>query len=59
MVTFYLRNGTVCTIRASGTEPKVKYYVESCCDILSDAVKQADEVTHHVCNTLIQPNLYH
>ena len=28
MVTFTLANGSVTTLRASGTEPKVKYYIE-------------------------------
>ena len=28
MLTFYFENGGVCTMRASGTEPKLKYYVE-------------------------------
>eukprot|EP01099_Mayorella_cantabrigiensis_P004083 TRINITY_DN306_c0_g2_i1.p1 TRINITY_DN306_c0_g2~~TRINITY_DN306_c0_g2_i1.p1 ORF type:complete len:637 (-),score=164.32 TRINITY_DN306_c0_g2_i1:326-2149(-) len=28
MITYYFKNGVVCTIRASGTEPKLKYYSE-------------------------------
>lgn len=28
MVTFTLANGSVATLRASGTEPKIKYYIE-------------------------------
>lgn len=28
MVTFTLANGSVATLRASGTEPKIKYYVQ-------------------------------
>lgn len=30
MITFTLENGTVITLRTSGTEPKVKYYSEYC-----------------------------
>lgn len=30
MITFYLENGCVITIRTSGTEPKIKYYSELC-----------------------------
>ena len=29
MITFWFGNGTVATIRNSGTEPKLKYYVET------------------------------
>ena len=28
MITFYFENGCVCTLRTSGTEPKIKYYTE-------------------------------
>ncbi len=28
MITFTLINGSVITLRASGTEPKIKYYIE-------------------------------
>lgn len=28
MVTFTLENGNLATLRASGTEPKIKYYIE-------------------------------
>lgn len=28
MVTFTLANGSIATLRASGTEPKIKYYIE-------------------------------
>lgn len=30
MITFTLDNGTVVTLRTSGTEPKIKYYAEYC-----------------------------
>lgn len=30
MITFNFRNGLVCTLRTSGTEPKIKYYTEMC-----------------------------
>lgn len=28
MITFFFANGATCTIRGSGTEPKLKYYIE-------------------------------
>lgn len=30
MITFNFDNGLVCTLRTSGTEPKIKYYTELC-----------------------------
>ena len=30
MITFRFSNGIVATLRTSGTEPKLKYYVEYC-----------------------------
>jgi len=30
MITFWLENGIVITLRTSGTEPKIKYYTEYC-----------------------------
>jgi len=30
MITFWLENGVVITLRTSGTEPKLKYYTEFC-----------------------------
>lgn len=30
MITFHFTNGLVCTLRTSGTEPKIKYYTEMC-----------------------------
>ncbi|XP_008197604.2 phosphopentomutase [Tribolium castaneum] len=32
MITFNFSNGLVCTLRTSGTEPKVKYYTEMCAE---------------------------
>lgn len=32
MITFTFENGLIATLRTSGTEPKIKYYAELCCD---------------------------
>ncbi|CAK6980723.1 glucose 1%2C6-bisphosphate synthase [Scomber scombrus] len=40
MITFTLQNGVVATLRASGTEPKIKYYTEFC------AAPGKSEVSH-------------
>lgn len=31
MITYTFANGFIATLRTSGTEPKIKYYVEKCC----------------------------
>lgn len=38
MITFYFENGSIVTLRGSGTEPKLKYYTE-----LSGPAKSASE----------------
>ena len=38
MITLYFDNGCVCTLRGSGTEPKLKYYIE----LHGDFAKRAD-----------------
>ncbi|KAJ5124350.1 Alpha-D-phosphohexomutase alpha/beta/alpha domain I [Penicillium bovifimosum] len=39
MLTLWLEGGVRFTFRGSGTEPKVKFYIESCGDSRDDAVK--------------------
>ncbi|KAJ5271016.1 hypothetical protein N7505_006774 [Penicillium chrysogenum] len=39
MITMWLDGGVRFTFRGSGTEPKVKFYIESCGDSREDAVK--------------------
>jgi len=38
MITLFFENGCVCTLRGSGTEPKLKYYIE----LNGDFAKKAD-----------------
>ncbi len=60
MITFTLANGIVFTLRTSGTEPKLKYYVEHCGrpddqrdwdDIRAEVV----DVVEAIIEQLIQP----
>jgi phosphoglucomutase len=44
MVTFELEDGTVMTLRGSGTEPKLKYYIEANGRSLEEAQKKAKVV---------------
>jgi phosphoglucomutase len=44
MVTFELEDGTVMTLRGSGTEPKLKYYIEANGESLEEAEGKAKVV---------------
>lgn len=59
MVTFYLDNGIVLTIRTSGTEPKIKYYAEAVGKVGDDdwpsVTKLLDDVICHMVEQLLQP----
>ncbi|KAI8378453.1 hypothetical protein BD560DRAFT_390473 [Blakeslea trispora] len=48
MITFYLENNTVFTIRTSGTEPKIKYYSE----LRGDSEEQAKLDLHKVVEAI-------
>lgn len=59
MITFTFANGTVLTLRTSGTEPKIKYYSEMCAtpEKTNWAVLQAElaELVEAVVQELMQP----
>ena len=44
MITFELKNGVVMTLRGSGTEPKLKYYIEAKATSALEAEKRAEDV---------------
>jgi phosphomannomutase len=44
MITFELDGGIVMTLRGSGTEPKLKYYIEAKAQSMSEAENKAREV---------------
>jgi phosphoglucomutase/phosphoglucomutase/phosphopentomutase len=54
MLTFYLQNGCVATIRTPGTEPKIKRYIEIGADDKAKATKDLAEVTKAVQDDLLQ-----
>lgn len=58
MITFYLENGCVATIRGSGTEPKIKWYIEIGADDLAKATKDLNEVVKAVQDDLLQREKY-
>lgn len=55
MITFYLENGCVFTLRTSGTEPKIKYYLEVSSTSLHDAESQAKDIEAAMCQKLLEP----
>lgn len=59
MITFQFSNGLICTLRTSGTEPKIKYYTEFCADPdIKDKVKIENimtEMVNAICQEFLQP----
>nr|KMM70939.1 phosphoglucomutase-2 [Coccidioides posadasii RMSCC 3488] len=55
MITIWSDKGLRFTLRGSGTEPKVKIYIESCCPTREDAVNAVCQVFLAVLVNWIQP----
>ncbi|EER18009.1 Phosphoglucomutase-2, putative [Perkinsus marinus ATCC 50983] len=59
MLTLYFDNSGVATIRASGTEPKVKYYCEiSDRTSMKEAQKKLDDLVKTIVDFFLQPEKY-
>ena len=59
MITFRFVNGSVITVRNSGTEPKVKYYVECQSKDNPDQAKAAlKKLSDALINLWLRPNHY-
>ncbi|KAF8357845.1 hypothetical protein PRIPAC_92840, partial [Pristionchus pacificus] len=64
MVTFTLENGSIATLRASGTEPKIKYYIELKTapgknqEDLSSVLEELSVLERDVVSTLLRPNQF-
>ena len=50
MITFELDNSTEMTLRGSGTEPKLKYYIESKGRSMSEAQSKAESTEAALLN---------
>lgn len=63
MITFTLANGSLATVRASGTEPKIKYYIELKTEAgkdekdLSSVLDELSKLEEMVVETLLEPKL--
>lgn len=58
MITFYLDNGAVVTIRTSGTEPKIKWYIELSAENREKATKDLADCLKAVQDDLLQRQKY-
>jgi phosphomannomutase len=59
MITMFFENGAVVTVRASGTEPKVKYYSEMSSRVSrEDAVTNLAKIVETVKSHFYQPTKY-
>jgi len=58
MITFYFKNEAVATIRGSGTEPKLKYYVELRGKEYNSTKKELDELVASLIEECLKPSYY-
>jgi phosphoglucomutase/phosphopentomutase len=62
MITFTLENGSIATLRASGTEPKVKYYIELITEPgkedIEGVIQTFAEFERDVVESLLRPTIY-
>ena len=58
MITFYLENGCTATIRTSGTEPKIKWYIEIGASNMEKATHDLNEVVTAIQDDLLQREKY-
>ncbi|SBT34133.1 phosphoglucomutase, putative [Plasmodium ovale wallikeri] len=57
-ITLHFENTAILTIRASGTEPKVKWYGEISRDTYEDAKAEIDQLVNEVMPIFMQPGKY-
>jgi phosphomannomutase len=58
MITYSLGQDAMITVRASGTEPKLKYYLETFCRDASQSRQLADQLEAAVEQELVQPQAH-
>ncbi|CAI2166348.1 14746_t:CDS:10 [Funneliformis geosporum] len=58
MITFGLENGCILTLRTSGTEPKIKYYLELSGNDKEEAENELRKISHGVSDELLEPKKY-
>jgi len=58
MITYYFENGAVATLRGSGTEPKLKYYVELSGKDPKAVSAELDDLVAHIITHFLQPDKF-
>ncbi|CAB4384192.1 unnamed protein product [Rhizophagus irregularis] len=58
MITFGLENSCILTLRTSGTEPKIKYYLELSGKDKAEVKNELHKVTKGVADELLEPEKY-
>ncbi|CAG8512396.1 5364_t:CDS:10 [Funneliformis mosseae] len=58
MITFGLENGCNLTLRTSGTEPKIKYYLELSGKDKKEVGNELRKIAHGVSDELLEPEKY-
>jgi phosphoglucomutase len=57
-ISFELQNDASLTLRASGTEPKLKYYLEVEAESMKSAEALAEDIRRDVLQSLLNPTKY-
>ena len=57
MITLQLSNGTIFTVRTSGTEPKIKYYSEIFGNNIDSMRKELHKTVEQLITVILQPDL--
>jgi phosphomannomutase len=55
MITYYFANGAVATLRGSGTEPKLKFYIEMSHADAATSRRILDDLGQQLCEQLLEP----
>ena len=58
MITYSLEGPAIITLRASGTEPKLKYYLEAFCPDEEQSRQLAERLQAAVAAELVQPEVH-
>eukprot|EP01127_Copromyxa_protea_P001976 TRINITY_DN11877_c0_g1_i1.p1 TRINITY_DN11877_c0_g1~~TRINITY_DN11877_c0_g1_i1.p1 ORF type:complete len:590 (+),score=154.46 TRINITY_DN11877_c0_g1_i1:177-1772(+) len=58
MITYYFENGAVATLRGSGTEPKLKYYVELSGENPETTRAELNDLVENIITHFLQPEKY-
>jgi len=58
MITFYFTNGAILTLRTSGTEPKIKYYIEMIADSREKVQSELLKLEETMVKEWIKPEKY-